>query len=76
MVIAVPPAAARAAADALCNPLVPSFSGIPAEEQRVMFGGKQLEDGLSLEACGISDDSQVCSMLRSSGWATCPAAAA
>ena len=24
-----------------------------------MFGGKQLEDGLSLEACGISDDSQV-----------------
>ncbi len=44
-------------------------AGIPAEEQRVMFGGRQLEDAERLEACGVSDDSQMYVLMRLLGGA-------
>ncbi|KAH7620798.1 hypothetical protein Ndes2526B_g04727 [Nannochloris sp. 'desiccata'] len=38
--------------------------GVAAEEQRVMFAGRQLEDDSSLAACGVADDSQMYVSLR------------
>ena len=38
---------------------VEARQGIPADEQRVLFGGRQLEDEASLFACGVADDSQL-----------------
>ena len=31
-------------------------AGLPADEQRVMFGGRQLPDGAALAAAGVADE--------------------
>lgn len=38
--------------------------GIPAEDQRVLFGGRQLDEEAILASCGVSDDSQLYVSLR------------
>ncbi|WP_289489991.1 ubiquitin-like protein, partial [Klebsiella pneumoniae] len=43
--------------------------GIPAEEQRLMFAGRQLEDEARLVECGVSDDSQMYVLMRLLGGA-------
>jgi small subunit ribosomal protein S27Ae len=43
--------------------------GVPAEEQRVMFAGRQLEEDARLDACGVTDDSQLYVLMRLLGGA-------
>ncbi|WP_289461098.1 ubiquitin-like protein, partial [Klebsiella pneumoniae] len=43
--------------------------GIPAEEQRLMFAARQLEDEARLAECGVSDDSQMYVLMRLLGGA-------
>ena len=43
--------------------------GVPAEDQRLMFGGRQLEDSAGLAECGVTDDSQMYSLMRLMGGA-------
>ncbi|KAK9817957.1 hypothetical protein WJX72_004904 [[Myrmecia] bisecta] len=38
--------------------------GVACAEQRVMFGGRQLEGSAALSACGVSDDSTLYVLLR------------
>jgi len=38
--------------------------GVAAEDQCVLFGGRQLADAASLAQCGVSDDSQLYVSLR------------
>ena len=45
------------------------LAGISAEEQRLVFGGKQLEDGDSLVEAGVTDDSTLYALLRLLGGA-------
>ena len=44
--------------------IIESRQGVPAEDQCVLFAGRQLEDEASLSACGVSDDSQLYVSLR------------
>lgn len=46
-----------------------SCVGIPAAEQRVMFGGRQLEDQASLASEGVSDESTMYILMRLLGGA-------
>ena len=41
-----------------------SSRGVAAEDQCVLFGGRQLEDEATLAECGVSDDSQLYVSLR------------
>ena len=43
--------------------------GVPAEDQLVLFGGRQLEDAAELAACGVADDSNLYVSLRLLGGA-------
>lgn len=44
--------------------MIEARDGIPADEQRVMFAGRQLESEASLASCGVSDDSQLYILMR------------
>ena len=39
-------------------------AGIPAEEQRLTFGGRQLADGAVLAECGVTDEATLYSLAR------------
>lgn len=43
--------------------IVQESEGIPPEEQRLIFAGRQLEDGRSLHECGVGEGSTVCLVL-------------
>jgi hypothetical protein len=47
--------------------LLQARTGIPAEQQRLIFAGKQLEDGATLAECGLRDGSALCLALRLRG---------
>ena len=44
-----------------------STAGIPIEMQRLMFSGKQLEDGQSLADCGVQQESNLYMVVRDCG---------
>ncbi|KAK9842940.1 hypothetical protein WJX74_004658 [Apatococcus lobatus] len=44
--------------------LIASRQGIPAEEQRLVFGGRPVEDYDVLTSAGVTDDSTLYSLLR------------
>ena len=46
-----------------------SHAGIPCLEQRVMFGGRQLEDDVTLASAGVSDESTMYIVMRLLGGA-------
>ena len=48
---------------------IESRPGIPAAQQRVLFGGRQLEDGAGLAEAGVTDDSQMYVLMRLMGGA-------
>ena len=39
-------------------------AGVPAEEQRLTFGGRQLADGAALAECGVTDEATLFSLAR------------
>ena len=49
--------------------VIESRQGVPAEAQRLLFGGRQLEDACTLAMCGVTDDSQMYVSLRLMGGA-------
>jgi small subunit ribosomal protein S27Ae len=47
--------------------LIEAREGIPAEEQRLLFAGRQLEAASTLASCGVTDDSQLYILMRLMG---------
>ncbi|KAA6427086.1 hypothetical protein WJX79_005183 [Trebouxia sp. C0005] len=49
--------------------VIEARQGIPCLEQRVMFGGRQLEDDVTLASAGVSDESTMYIVMRLLGGA-------